>query len=381
MKTIYKIASNEKLLQVHFYQIYQKHISSEMSFCGEIDAISIEKKFPGFLETFDFNGVDVDILFNHLSIERRYGSEDWFSYTEKPIDFFYLSENELGDLNDITDLKNFPFLFYEYKKSPFNDLISINFYDSNLLYNLDGELLDNWNANLYDDGFCSLQFLDENYFAVIAFDENNGSYTRLWEYKDKNLFSKPGLFSMDELDLLYKNNINWNIEDLSNELLFNEKAILKTMECNGLIEKKSDEENPNKQIKDSVINTLSVFKNDFEKADEIFKKDRDIIKAAVENNGLNLQYAPDFIADKEIVLLAIKENAEAYIYCSETLSNDEEFIIEACKLNIKIMGFVNNNLIAKHKNLQILYDEFKLKINDDDLPFCIKGMDLDDLPF
>lgn len=376
MKTIYKIASNEKLLQVHFYQIYQKHISTEMSFCGEIDAISIEKKFPGFLETFDFNGVDVDILFNHLSVERRYGSEDWFSYAKKPTDFFYLSENELGDLNDIIDLENLPFLFCEYKKSSFNDLISIDYYDSIFLYNLDGELLNSWNANLYDDGFCSLQFLDEYYFAVIVFDENNGSYTRLWEYKDKNLFTKPGLFTIDELDLLYKNNINWNIEDLSSELLFNEKAILKTMECNGLIEKKSDEENSNKQIKDSVINILSVFKNDFEKADEIFKKDRDIIKAAVENNGLNLQYVQDFIADKEIVLSAIKDNAEAFKYCSVALSNDEEFIIEASKLNIEIMGFVNNNLIAEHKNLQILYDEFKLKINND-----IEGMDLDDLPF
>ena len=321
MKTIHKIASNKKLLQIHFCQIYQNYKLGNMSFGLEIDEKNIEKIYPGFLETFDFTYVDVDILFNNLRVERRYGSEDWFSYAEKPTDFFYLSDNEL-EINENINLENFPLLFYKYKKSPFNDLISINYFGSIFLYNHDGELLNSWNANLYDDGYCNIDFkFSEGILEIIIDDENNGDYREVLKYSndDKTLKSLGNTddetYPFEELDILYK-----------------------------------------------II-------------------DSNIVLAAVENNGLNLQYAPDFIADKEIVLKAIKENAEAFIYCSGTLSNDEEFIIEASKLNIKIMGFVNNNLIAKHKKLQDLHDEFKMNINDDDLPFCIKGMDLDNLPF
>ena len=318
MKTIHKIASNKKLLQIHFCQIYQNYKLGNMSFGLEIDEMNIEKIFPGFLETFDFKNVDIDFLFGQIRIDRRWTS-DSFSCGHK--DFYYFSDNEL-DINEDINLENSPFLFYKYKKSPFNDLISINYYSSIFLYNHDGELLNSWNANLYDDGYCNIDFpFSEGLLEIIIDDENNGDYREVFIYSkdDKTLKSLGNTddetYPFEELDLLYK-----------------------------------------------II-------------------DRNIVLAAVENNGLNLQYAPAFIADKEIVLKAIKENAEAFIYCSGTLSNDEEFIIEASKLNIKIMGLVNNNLIAKHKKLQDLHDEFKMNINDDDLPFCIKGMDLDNLPF
>ncbi|MCF8430052.1 MAG: DUF4116 domain-containing protein [Bacteroidia bacterium] len=318
MKTIHKIASNKKLLQIHFYQIYHNYKLGNMSFGLEIDEMNIEKIYRGFLETFDFTNVDIDFLFGQIRIDRRWTSDN-FSCGHK--DFYYFSDNEL-EINEDINLENFPFLFYKYKKSPFNDLISINYYGSIFLYNHDGELLNSWNANLYDDGYCNIDFkFSEGLLEIIIDDENNGDYREVFKYSkvDKTLKSLGNTddetYPFEELDLLYK-----------------------------------------------II-------------------DRNIMLAAVENNGLNLQYAPDFIADKEIVLKAIKENAEAFIYCSETLSNDEEFIIEASKLNSKIMGLVNNNLIAKHKKLQDLHDEFKMNINDDDLPFCIKGMDLDNLPF
>jgi hypothetical protein len=289
-----------------------------MSFGVEIDEMNIEKIYPGFIKTFDFTNVDINFLFDQIRIDRRWSSDN-FSCGHK--DFYYFSDNEL-EINEDINLKNFPFLFYKYKKSPFNDLISINYYDSIFLYNYFGELLNSWSANLYDDGYCSLDFkFSEGLLEVIIDDENNGDYREIFKYSndDKTLKSLGNTddetYPFEELDLLFK--------------------IL----------------------------------------------DRYVALSAVEINGLNLQYAPDFIADKEIVLLAVKENAEAFKYCSEILSNEEEFIIEASKLNIEIMGFVNNNLIAKHKKLQDLHDEFKVKINDDDLPFSIKGMDLDNLPF
>lgn len=379
MKTIHKIKVTERLLQVHFFQIYQKYKSEHLSGDIRIDEEGIEKKYPNLLIDFNFKEVDLDFLFNQISIETSCSKNALFNAHQNLENFFYFSDSELEDTNENTELGLIPFLFNDYEESPFNDLIRVTYYGSIFLFNQNGELIYIGKPNLFDNGYCSLVFINEYYFATLEFDENNGNFTRLGKYsvEEKRIISDPDfLYTWDQLDLLHKNNVNWKIEDLSAELRWNENALIATLKFNNHY-RQLDEENPQKQIKETVLENLSFYGCDLVFADDIFKKDREIVLAAVDYNGLNLQYAQDFIGDKEVVLIAIKQDAAAFKYCSETLRNDEGFIIDAGKLNIKIMEFVNSELINKHKKLQDLNSEYDLKLQkskDGDYSF-------DDLPF
>ncbi len=80
--------------------------------------------------------------------------------------------------------------------------------------------------------------------------------------------------------------------------------------------------------------------------DEIFsfQDDREIVLAAVRNNGLALMYASkDLQGDREVVLAAMRQNPEALKYASRELQNDEE--MKQAK-----------ERIAKIKRLQKIFD-------------------------
>ena len=124
-----------------------------------------------------------------------------------------------------------------------------------------------------------------------------------------------------------------------------------------------------------VLAAVKNFGSVLQYASEDLKSDREVVLAAVKNNGYALEYASEALrSEREVVLVAVKQTAEydvndsylrsAFKYCSNELSNDIEFIIESSKIDIKTIGLVDSDLISKHSELQTLYEQYKLKVDN-----------------
>jgi hypothetical protein len=72
----------------------------------------------------------------------------------------------------------------------------------------------------------------------------------------------------------------------------------------------------------------------FRHASEELKDDYDFVLKAVQQNGLALRYAPvQFQANREIVLAAVQQNILAFMVVPSVFKADREFILEAVKQN------------------------------------------------
>ena len=119
MKTIHKIVATERLLQVHFYQIFNRKPLS-LNIDDDIDISGLNEKYPGFLENFDFTNVDTHDLLKFIRIESYQ-----ISKYDLPKYFFCFWEKNIEDLFNIVEFEKFPFLFTDYESSTFNDLVGI----------------------------------------------------------------------------------------------------------------------------------------------------------------------------------------------------------------------------------------------------------------
>ena len=61
----------------------------------------------------------------------------------------------------------------------------------------------------------------------------------------------------------------------------------------------------------------------------MFVKDKEIVLAAVQQNGLALQFAGDFVNDKEIVLAAVRQEGSSLAFAGAACRNDEDVVVAA----------------------------------------------------
>lgn len=73
------------------------------------------------------------------------------------------------------------------------------------------------------------------------------------------------------------------------------------------------------------------------KYSEKYKTDRNLVKEAVFQDGELMQYFPEFRGDKEIILIALQTSIDAFSYSTEELRNDRTFIVEAVKIDPRVM--------------------------------------------
>ncbi len=102
-----------------------------------------------------------------------------------------------------------------------------------------------------------------------------------------------------------------------------------------------------------------------------FLKDKEVVLAAVNQNGLALKDAPPSLQnDKEVVLIAVKKNGLALQYASQPLQNDKEVVLVAVSTSGKALFFASNELsndeevclvaVTKHGDaLDYVSDELK----------------------
>ena len=95
----------------------------------------------------------------------------------------------------------------------------------------------------------------------------------------------------------------------------------------------------------------------FKYADESFKKDKEIVLIAVKKYGRSLEYADDsFKKDKNIVLAAVKQDGLALEYADKKLRADKKIILEAIKEHHSLLRYADESL-QKEIDPTFLYSE------------------------
>ena len=99
-------------------------------------------------------------------------------------------------------------------------------------------------------------------------------------------------------------------------------------------------------------------------ASEELKKDREIVLAAVRQNGYALEYASELKKDREIVLAAVRQNGYALEYASEHLKADRMIVLVAIKNNnMDALQYIPINLRKEVKQKAIELQNEKRKRN------------------
>ena len=85
--------------------------------------------------------------------------------------------------------------------------------------------------------------------------------------------------------------------------------------------------------------------SELENLPDEFKKDKDVVLAAIKQGGSNIQYADESLKkDKEIVLEAVKQEGYALEYAGESLKKDREIVLEAVKQYANALEYADESL-------------------------------------
>jgi lambda repressor-like predicted transcriptional regulator len=133
------------------------------------------------------------------------------------------------------------------------------------------------------------------------------------------------------------------LDNASEELKADKEIVMAAVEQNGnALEHASEELKADKEIVMAAVKENGYVLRD---ASEELKADKEIVMAAVEQNGDAFDYASEALkADKEIVLAAVKVNGNALEHASEELKADKEIVLAAVKKNGSALRYASDEL-------------------------------------
>lgn len=85
---------------------------------------------------------------------------------------------------------------------------------------------------------------------------------------------------------------------------------------------------------------LDVKSNGFSLAGSDYTNDKEVVMAAVKNNGQALEFASPFMQeDKEVVLAAVRNDGSAIQFASASLQKDKDVLLASVKNNIYALSY------------------------------------------
>lgn len=270
MSKIIKVDATEELLKIYFFKLYSRK--------GEIELNFNEETIHSLIVSSSIETIKSADLIKCCSIEYRWGDVP----LEVPNSFYYFEKEEILD----NSIQNHPFLYTNIKKINNSSLVEaeINLQGSGSdIYDENNNFLEfTIRPNLYDDGFVNIEYLAQNIFSVFYWDENNGEHYDL---------------------LLFKENRFHSINSYGGLVLENKNTILQLL---------------------SIENCPPLLM----KASESLQADKEVVLAAVTQNGLELEFASKELQnDREVVLAAINNDKLAIEFASENFRNDKDFLM------------------------------------------------------
>jgi hypothetical protein len=278
MSKIIKVDATEELLKIYFFKLYSRK--------GEIELNFDEETIHSLIVSSSIETIKSADLIKCCSIEYRWGVVT----LEIPNSFYYFEKEEILD----NSIQNHPFLYTNIKTINNSSLVEaeINLQGSGSdIYDENNNFLElTIRPNLYDDGFVNIEYLAKNIYSVYYWDENNGEGFDLLMFKDNRFHS---------------------INTFEGLVIENKNTILQLL---------------------SIDNCPPLLM----KASETLRADKEVVLAAVYQNGLELEFASkDLQNDKEVVLVAIDNNKSAIEFASDNFRNDKDFLIlNSLKINL-----------------------------------------------
>jgi predicted RNA-binding protein (virulence factor B family) len=315
MSKIIKVDATEELLKIYFFKLYSRK--------GEIALNFDEETIHSLIVSNSIDTIKSADLFKCCSIEYRWGDEP----IEIPNSFYYFEKEEILD----NSIQNHPFLYTNIKKINNSLLVEaeINLQGSGSdIYDENNNFLElTIRPNLYDNGIVNIEHLAQNIFSVYYWDENNGDGYDLFLFKDNRFHS---------------------IDPFGGLVIDNKVTILQLLSienCPPLLMKASESLRADKEV---VLAAVSQNGEELEFASKELQSDREVVLAAIDNNVSAIEFASDnFRNDKEVILTAVKNSSicgSAFEYASEELKSDREFILEAVKKDAMALEYVSDDL-------------------------------------
>jgi len=354
MKKLIELQANERLLQIHFIQVwnsYKKYIRQNKEYINKIEA-----EYPKIFKKNDFTRISLKKLFSNIHLDHRYHDIGLYEGEANfPKSFFCFWDDANGPPAINTDPLNFPFLYIKCQKSTFNDLVSVSYTDCRdhvLIFNSTGEhCYVGSTANNYDDGFVSVKFLQENYVTIESYDENNGSSVGIYQYVNGEFHTEAKISDMRTLNIFNENNISWGLRNIDTKLLADSENIKEIIL---------------KGLKNDISGILSIPR--LITIDPVIFQDRNFVLELIELECTILEYLPIWSDDYEIGLSAVQQDSRSFAYLSENLRNNKEIVLiayESDPYSILKCG----DEIKRDPEIALLYEKQKYDQEQDDLPF------------
>ena len=318
------IPSSERTHQVRFYQLIQLLLTQGPFPTIEFNADGLRSAQPGFLETFDFNGVDTDWLFDFITVESRHSNRislySEYCYHKQFVTF------EGERFSEELPLENCPILFD-----------SVEVYDTlGWVVTSRFGIKELWFSNLKPTGlraapdYADLGKVDyhpisSEWVLFEEFDRTNGAFQVLYEQRDGKVERVP-IDTHEKLDFIMSLGHHVGIESVTEELAQDSNAILKILHSNGMefINLSQDAKRNIDYIEVAVCDCPGAFQS----VPNDLRADRSLVLRLLEINGEVLKYAaPAFIHDRALALAAVRQSYTVYNHLNPDLQNDPEFLL------------------------------------------------------
>ena len=106
------------------------------------------------------------------------------------------------------------------------------------------------------------------------------------------------------------------------------------------------------------------------------KGDRELVHAAVEQEGYSLQYADDSLkGDREIVLAAVQQHWYSFQYADDSLKGDREFVLAAVQQDGYSLQYADDSLKGDREIVlaAVQQDGYSLQYADDSLKEIVRS--------
>ncbi len=211
----------------------------------------------------------------------------------------------------------------------------------------------------------------------------HGGRGRIWQTAERFLIStlkKFTPFNDNALFIKVARCFGHAVFDIDESLKKDREIVLAALQQNGMNFQFADE-----SLKKDREIALAAINQDawaLQFADESLKKDRDIVLAAVQQYGQALRYADGSLKkDRDIVLAAVNQDSVALQYADDRLKKDQEIVLAAVQQNGMNLQFADESLkkdreivlvAVKQNGLALLYANESLKKDREVVLFAVK---------
>ena len=316
------IPNSERILQVRFYQLIQLLRKEGPGWCIAFDEEGLEAAYPGFLQTFDFTGVDVEQLYDFITVEYRHWADSSFREFAAAQEFMCFDD---ATISEDTAIEDWPIVYDFIQVSEETGWIVVTQFWWTEVWTMDRVPTGVRSSPSYiDNGELFFAPLSPEYVSYEEEDNNNGIRQLLYRWLDGELIQTP-ISSHEVIDLMMDYGMNVDVRALSEELASDDTTVVKILDHHGLQFMHLNDKAQGRV--DFIAAAVRYWPSMFKYVPDDLRADRDLVSSMLEVNGGILPYAaPELLHDRALALVAAGSSVGVFHQLPPEFQQDPEFI-------------------------------------------------------